>query len=53
MTGDDGTKTVSKQVTPEDVTTLVAAIDQLGWFTDDMYSTSHRRAPSATRTSPT
>ena len=41
MTGDDGTQTVSKQVTPETVTALVAAIDKLGWFTDDMYSTSH------------
>jgi simple sugar transport system permease protein len=42
MTGDDGTQTVSKQVTPDEVTALVAAIGQLGWFTDDMYSTSHQ-----------
>jgi ribose/xylose/arabinose/galactoside ABC-type transport system permease subunit len=41
ITGDNGAKTVTKQVTPEEVTALVASIEKLGWFTDDMYSTSH------------
>jgi galactofuranose transport system permease protein len=41
ITADNGTQTVDKQATAEDVATLLAAIEGLGWFTDDMYSTNH------------
>jgi hypothetical protein len=41
IVGDDGTATIEKQVTPADVTDLLSAISGLGWFTNEMYSTSH------------
>ncbi len=41
ITADNGAQTVDKQATAEDVATLLTAIEGLGWFTDDMYSTSH------------
>ncbi len=41
ITADNGTQKLEKQIKPDDVTALVGAIDKLGWFTDNMYSTSH------------
>jgi ribose/xylose/arabinose/galactoside ABC-type transport system permease subunit len=41
ITADNGAQTVDKQATAEDVTALLTSIETLGWFTDDMYSTSH------------
>ena len=42
ITGDDGTQKVEATTTPEAVTALVASLESLGWFTDDMFSTSHK-----------
>ena len=42
VVGDDGTQKVEATVTPEAVTALVANLESLGWFTDDMFSTSHK-----------
>jgi len=39
--GDNGTQKIEKQVTPEEVEQLLSFINELGWFTDTMYSTSH------------
>ena len=41
VVGSDGTQQLEAQVTPEAVTALVANLDGLGWFTDDMYTTWH------------
>jgi ribose/xylose/arabinose/galactoside ABC-type transport system permease subunit len=41
ITGDDGTKKIEKLVTPADVDKLLSFISNLGWFTDNIYSTSH------------
>ncbi len=41
IVGDNGTQKIEKQVTPADVDKLLSAISDLGWFTDNMYSTSH------------
>jgi galactofuranose transport system permease protein len=41
ITGDNGTQSIAKQSSPEVVATLLSDIDALGWFTADMYSTSH------------
>jgi hypothetical protein len=41
VVGDDGTRQAETQVEPEDVTALVANLEGLGWFTDDMYTTWH------------
>jgi len=41
ITGDNGTQKIEKQVTPEDVDKLLAFISNFGFFTDNMYSTSH------------
>jgi ribose/xylose/arabinose/galactoside ABC-type transport system permease subunit len=41
IVGDDGVNTVEKQVSPEDVDTLLAGINNFGWFTDEMYDTWH------------
>ena len=38
---DNGTKHIQKQVTPAEVDHLLTDIDNLGWFTNDMYSTHH------------
>ena len=42
VVGDDGTQKVEAKATPEAVTALVASLESLGWFTDDMFSTSHK-----------
>ncbi len=42
VVGDDGAQKAETQVTPEVVTGLVTSLAGLGWFTDDMYSTSHK-----------
>jgi len=39
--GDDGDRTVEKQATPAEVETLLSGIQNLGWFTEDIYSTWH------------
>jgi len=41
IVGDDGTSKIEKQMTPADVDTLLAGINDLGWFTDEMYNTWH------------
>jgi hypothetical protein len=41
IVGDDGTNEIEKQVTPADVNTLLAGINNYGWFTDEMYNTWH------------
>jgi ribose/xylose/arabinose/galactoside ABC-type transport system permease subunit len=41
IVGDNGTQQIEKQVTPEDVETLLSFIDDQRWFTDNIYSTSH------------
>ncbi len=39
--GDNGTQTVHKTVSAADVEALLGGINDLRWFTDDMYTTSH------------
>ena len=41
IVGDDGTNQLETQVEPEVVAALVANLEGLGWFTDDMYTTWH------------
>jgi hypothetical protein len=41
IVGDNGTQKIEKQVTSADVDKLLSSISDLGWFTDNMYSTSH------------
>lgn len=41
IVADNGTQTVDKQVSPQEVSALLSDIDGLGWFTDNLYSTSH------------
>lgn len=41
ITGDDGTQKIDKQVAPEDVDKLLLFISNIGYFTDNIYSTSH------------
>ncbi len=41
VVGDDGTRQAEAQVEPEAVAALVANLEGLGWFTDDMYTTWH------------
>ncbi len=43
IVGDDGTTKIEKQITPEEVQTLLAGISNLGWYTDEMYDTWHAR----------
>ena len=40
IVADNGTQTLEKQALPADVDALLASINDLGWFTDNMYSTS-------------
>ena len=40
IVADNGTQTIEKQASPTEVEALLGAIDGLGWFTDNMYSTS-------------
>jgi hypothetical protein len=40
IVADNGTQQVEKQATPAEVDALLAFIDDLGWFTDRMYSSS-------------
>ena len=41
ITGDNGTQKVEKQITSAQVDKMLSDINGLGWFTDNMYSTSH------------
>lgn len=43
IVADDGARKIEKQVTPADVEKLLAGINGLGWFTDEMYDTWHTR----------
>jgi hypothetical protein len=40
IVADDGTQSVEKKTSPADVDALLGTINDLGWFTDNMYSTS-------------
>jgi galactofuranose transport system permease protein len=42
IVGDNGTEKVEKQVSEEEIQTLLKNIDDMGWFTDNMYSTYHK-----------
>jgi simple sugar transport system permease protein len=41
IVGDNGLVEAEKQVTPEEVNTLLSGISNYGWFTDEMYDTWH------------
>jgi galactofuranose transport system permease protein len=41
IVGDDGTNKIEKQVTTADVAVLLTAINDRGWFTENMYDTWH------------
>jgi len=41
IVADNGTQTVEKKASPPEVDAMLASINDLGWFTDNMYSTSH------------
>lgn len=41
IVGDNGTKVIEKQLTPADVAVLLTAINDRGWFTENMYDTWH------------
>jgi hypothetical protein len=41
ITGDNGTQKIEKQKTSAEVDKLLSEINNMGWFTDNMYSTSH------------
>jgi simple sugar transport system permease protein len=41
VTGDNGAQKVEAQFTSDDVDKLLAAINSMDWFTDNMYSSSH------------
>jgi simple sugar transport system permease protein len=41
VTGDNGTQKVEAQFTSADVDKLLSQISDMGWFTDNMYSTHH------------
>jgi simple sugar transport system permease protein len=41
IVGDDGLNSVETRVSPEEVTALLSAINDQGWFTDEMYDTWH------------
>jgi simple sugar transport system permease protein len=41
IVADNGTQQIKKQITPAEVDHLLTDINNLRWFTDDMYSTSH------------
>jgi galactofuranose transport system permease protein len=41
ITGDNGTNKIEKQVTPDEVTQLLADIIAKQWFTNEMYDTYH------------
>ena len=43
IVGDNGTTKIDKQITPEEVQALLAGINDLGWYTDEMYDTWHAR----------
>ncbi len=39
--GDNGDQKIEKQIAPEEVQSLLIYVDELRWFSDNMYSTSH------------
>jgi ribose/xylose/arabinose/galactoside ABC-type transport system permease subunit len=42
ITGEEGANKLEKQATPADVEKLLSGINDLGWFTDTLYSTEHQ-----------
>ena len=42
IVGNNGTQTIEKQITKEEVDKLLKSINDMGWFTDNMYSTYHK-----------
>jgi len=40
IVADNGTQTVEKKASPTDIQALLGSINDLRWFTDNMYSTS-------------
>jgi ribose/xylose/arabinose/galactoside ABC-type transport system permease subunit len=41
IVGDDGTNKIEAQLTETEVDALLSGIDELGWYTNDMYNTWH------------
>jgi ribose/xylose/arabinose/galactoside ABC-type transport system permease subunit len=41
IVGDDGTNKIEAQLTEAEVDALLSGIDELGWYTNDMYNTWH------------
>ncbi len=41
IVGDNGKQKIEKKLTPDDVDKLLSFISEQGWFTDNLYSTSH------------
>jgi ribose/xylose/arabinose/galactoside ABC-type transport system permease subunit len=41
IVADNGAQKIERQITPDEVEKLLLFINNLGWFTDNMYSTSH------------
>ncbi len=41
VVGDNGARTIEKQLAPEEVETLLGNIADRGWFTDEIYNTWH------------
>lgn len=41
IVADNGSQKIEKQITPDEVKSLVSYVVDLRWFTDNMYSTSH------------
>jgi simple sugar transport system permease protein len=43
IVADDGAREVKRQITPAEVEKLLSEVQELGWFTDEMYDTWHAR----------
>ena len=41
IVGDNGVQKIEKLITPPEIDQLLSFISNLGWFTDNIYSTSH------------
>lgn len=41
IVGDNGVQKIEKQVSPDDIAKLLTFINNLGWFSDNIYSTAH------------
>jgi simple sugar transport system permease protein len=45
IVADNGTEKKEKTVTPDQINKLLSDINDMGWFTDNMYSTYHKPCP--------